>query len=179
YFDHLKRPQNAQNYRLNCVKAPPPPEVAASAEKAVTALKKHAKPSAQTRDFFIFNFPFFYLLFMFLHFDYTILSLPMSNDFNQKILDFYPFFAGSPQALFFIPFHLSRNALLTTRTTNGGRNDLWGPRKCPTKWDFWGVKQANRYAPLLRQAKQAGMLCLRSRGESRCHYFLPVTPRQS
>ena len=32
----------------------PPPEVAATAENAVTAVKKHAKPSVNTRDFFIF-----------------------------------------------------------------------------------------------------------------------------
>ena len=42
------------NYRLNCLKGAPPPEVAASVEHAVTAVKKHAKPSVKTRDFFIF-----------------------------------------------------------------------------------------------------------------------------
>ena len=36
------------------IKRPPPPEVAASVEHAVTAPKKHAKPSVKTRDFFIF-----------------------------------------------------------------------------------------------------------------------------
>ncbi|MBR2052960.1 MAG: hypothetical protein IJ959_02260, partial [Clostridia bacterium] len=40
--------------RLNGYKRPPPPEVAASVPNAVTAVKKHAKPSVNTRDFFIF-----------------------------------------------------------------------------------------------------------------------------